>query len=342
MKTYLKISFTSAGKSLSITFIILLCCCTFISQQVLGQFADDFSDDDFTNNPTWTGSSSDFIINASDQLQLNSTAAGTSSLVVPFSFIALGTSEWQFNIQHQVFSGSVNNFSRIYLMSDQPNLTSALNGYYLQFGENGSNDAVELFRQTGLTSISVCRAATSGGIANPFNIRVKVNRSSTGAWEIRIDYSGGTNFILETSGIDNTHTSTSFFGLRCTYTVTNATRFFFDNFIVSAIPAPDLTPPAISSVSVLSQTEVEVLFTEPLSTNAETESNYSIAGETINPIIAEQLSDQKKVRLTFAQPFNNGVQQTLTVKNVFDLAGNSMLPVSVNFLFFQPVQSAYK
>jgi hypothetical protein len=336
MKTNLKISLRPLAKS----FTAMLCCCTLLTQHALGQFTDNFSDGDFSGNPSWAGSTQDFIINASDQLQLNNSIAGTSYLVVPFSFIALGESEWQFKIQ-QSFSPSAANYTKVYLMSDQENLTGPLNGYYLQFGENLTNDAVDLFRQTGTVSTRVCRA-TTGKIASPFNINVKINRSNDGFWEVSIDYTGGSNFILEASGTDITYTSSSFFGLRCTYSVGNVSAFFFDDFILRASPAPDLSPPAISSVTVLSQTEVDVLFSESLDLTAETESNYGIAGETINPVSAVLLSDQKTVRLTFEGSFGNGVQQILSVKNIKDLAGNLIPATQINFLFFQPVPAVNK
>lgn len=328
MKTSRKISFASRFAIRLKSISIVLCSCTLLAQHALGQFADNFSDHNFTGNPSWAGSTSDFIINASDQLQLSTTAAGTSYLVVPFSFIALGESEWQFSI-HQNFSSSTTNFGRVYLMSNQQNLATA-NGYYLQFGEAGSNDAVELFRQTGPSSTSVCRAASAGAIANTFNITVKVNRSINGEWELWVDYTGGTNFILEASGTDNTHVSTSYFGIQCTYTTTNAMKFFFDDFFIGAIP------PVVTSVLALSQTEVEVLFSETVTTSAETEMNYSIAGGTVNPISAVLLGDQKTVKLTFAQAFVNGMQQTLSVINVSDLKNNLITPTDRNFLFFQP------
>jgi hypothetical protein len=337
MKTNLKISFGRLTKS----FTIAACCCTVLTQHALGQFSDNFSDKDFSANPTWSGSASDFIINASDQLQLNNTIAGTSYLVVPFSFIALGESEWQFNIA-QDFAPSGSNYTRVYLMSDQQDLSGSLNGYYLQFGENLTNDAIRLFRQTGSASpVLVCRAM-EGKISNAFSVQVKVKRSVSGSWEIWADYSGGTNFVLEGSGTDNVHTVTSYFGIRCTYSVTNVKKFFFDNFAVSAIPAPDLTPPTVSSVTVVSQTELDILFSESLNATAEIDANYSIDAETTNPISSVLQADQRTVKLTFAQPFANGVQQTLFVKNVEDLATNLNSPIQVNFLFFQPEPAVSK
>ena len=42
------------------------------------QLQDDFSDGDFTANPAWSGDVGSFIVNGSQQLQLNGTVAATS------------------------------------------------------------------------------------------------------------------------------------------------------------------------------------------------------------------------------------------------------------------------
>jgi hypothetical protein len=43
------------------------------------------------------------------------------------------------------FSPSANNNARFYLVTDNENIVGAVDGYFLQFGEAGSNDAIELF-----------------------------------------------------------------------------------------------------------------------------------------------------------------------------------------------------
>lgn len=335
MKTYVKTFASSPGTVLKM-FSVMLYLSIIINQHALGQFTDTFADGDFTNNPTWTGATSDFKINSSNQLQLNSAAAGTAGLVVPFSFIALGESQWVFNIQ-QLFSSSSTNYGRVYLMSDQENLSGPLNGYYLQFGEAGSADAVELFRQTGSSPpVSVCRA-TDGAISGAFNITVKVTRSITGKWELWIDYAGGTNFMPGDSATDNIHKETAYFGIRCTYTITNATRFIFDDFNVTASAAPDKQPPFAASATAISSTELQVMFSEPVTSTAEVTSNYSIDNGNINPVSAALQPDQKNVILTFATPFANGSAQPLFVTGVADLANNIIIPSQISFLFFRPV-----
>src|SRR2546421_10766903 len=82
----------------------------------LSQVFDDFTDGDFTSNPAWSGSSSQFIINASNQLQLNNTVAGQSYLSTPFSANNLDNYEWQVYVK-QSFSPSGSNYGRVYLVS---------------------------------------------------------------------------------------------------------------------------------------------------------------------------------------------------------------------------------
>ena len=311
----------------------------FIANVCVAQLADNFSDGDFTVNPPWLGSTTNFIVNGSNQLQLNNTVAGTSYLSTPFSLADLSqvNTEWQVYVK-QTFSPSGSNFGRVYLTSDQTDLTQPLNGYYLQFGESGSLDAVELFRQSGsiATKVSVCRA-TNGQIATSFELRVKALRSNSGQWELWVDYTGGSNFVLEKTGIDATHTSSSFMGIECVYTKTNSSKFFFDDFLIDTTPIPDTTPPILQSISIVNPVTIDLLFSEsldPAFTN--TVFNYSVNQSIGNPSSAALQSDNKTVRLIFANSFKNGYQHELSVSGVKDLAGNVIASSMQNFLYFVP------
>src|SRR5689334_3486093 len=85
------------------------------------QFSDNFSDGNFTANPTWVGSTPDFIVNGTSQLQLNNTVASTSKLSSTFSTSSLDNYEWQVLVK-QTFAPSGSNYGRVYLVSDQPDL----------------------------------------------------------------------------------------------------------------------------------------------------------------------------------------------------------------------------
>ena len=78
------------------------------------QVSDDFSDGNFNLNPSWTGSTSDFIVNSSQILQLNSSGSSTSYLSTANNLTDLNNKEWQIWVK-QSFSPSSSNNGRIYL-----------------------------------------------------------------------------------------------------------------------------------------------------------------------------------------------------------------------------------
>ncbi len=304
------------------------------------QVSDDFSDGDFLINPVWSGAASQFTVNAAKQLQLNNTVAATSYLSTPFTSSNLNNYEWQV-YGKQSFSPSNTNYGRVYLVSDQSNLQLPLNGYFLQFGEALSNDAIELFKQSGSSSVSVCRG-TNTLIANSFAVRVKVTRDNTGLWSLFVDYAGGTNFVLDASGTDLTYNTSSFFGVICTYTMSNATKFYYDDFYAGP-KQTDTTPPTVASVQATSINSVSVLFSEAVDpVTSQLISNYSANNSIGNPLSATLQPDGKTVVLAFINNFPNGIQNQLSIGNVKDVAANVMVTALLPFLYFQSVPAQQK
>jgi Lamin Tail Domain/Bacterial Ig-like domain len=313
----------------------------FISTIAKAQVVDNFSDGDFTTNPVWSGDATEFIVNPSFQLQTNNTIAGASYLSTPSPTSSLNNIEWSFYIK-QSFSPSSSNYGRVYLASDQTNLEGSLNGYYLQFGEALANDAVELFRQTGTTSTSVCRG-TNTQIAASFAIGIRVTRDVAGFWSLYVDPAGGTAYGLEATGTDNTYTTTSYFGVATVYTSSNGHNFYFDNFYNGAIII-DITPPSMVSSTVISSTQLDVLFDEAVDlTTSQTLSNYSANNSLGNPTVATRDAvNFSLVHLTFATAFVNGLLNTLTVSNVQDLSANVIITATTNFTYTIAVTAVFK
>lgn len=322
-------------KAISLTICVLL-----LTQTARSQIMDDFSDGDFLGNPPWSGSVANFNINTSKQLQLNAVVAGTSFLSTAFEAHSIGDFEWQLFVK-QSFSPSGGNYGRVYLTSDHADLTAPLNGYYLQFGEAGANDAIELFRQSGLSSISVCRAA-NGRIATSFAIRIRVVRNADGWWQLFIDYSGGFDFSAEASGFDATHCTSSFLGVRCTYTISNSKNFYFDDFLVGP-QIVDVTPPSLLMVRALSEHELEIEFDETVEkSSAEVRENYTVSRGVGTPESAFLLANEKTARLTFAQSFPNGQECLLTATGIRDKSNNMLTEAQQPFVFTQPVRAKFK
>lgn len=310
-----------------------------MSSGLRAQISDNFGDGDFTANPAWSGDNADFIINAGFQLQLNSTAADTSSLAMANPFAT--NCEWQF-WSRMNFAPSDNNNIRYYLTSDVQNLEGPVNGYYIRMGENGSLDGVDLWEQNGTTHTKIvdglpARVALSNNI-----VRVKVTRTGAGLWTVFSDTTGGTNWVTEGSVTNNTFTTSNYSGLFCKYTVSNINDFYLDDVYVGP-PIVDNTPPAISSVSVLSATQLDVLFNEPVQqASAETEINYAVNNSIGNPSLAlRDGSNPALVHLTFGTNFVSAVNYILFVANVQDNAANTMTLDSVPFQYFPVASPVY-
>src|SRR5690554_6629205 len=79
-----------------------------------GQIFDDFSDGDFTNNPTWTGSESLFVVEE-EVLRSNSSGAGDYYLSTPNTLI--DDIQWEFYVR-LAFATSGSNYADVFLVAD--------------------------------------------------------------------------------------------------------------------------------------------------------------------------------------------------------------------------------
>lgn len=110
--------------------------------------------------------------------------------------------------------------------------------------------------------------------------------------------------------------------IRVKITRTSGERLHVDDFSLTDFGA-DLIPPEISSVTVVSATELDVLFSENVDAfTAEIEANYTVTPGNVNPSSAlRDGTNNALVHLTFASPFAPG-GHTLATVDVEDLAGN--------------------
>lgn len=275
------------------------------------QFIDSFADGNFTANPAWAGNTALFTV-VSGELRNNDTGAGNCYLSTPSTSIT----EWIFQVRLG-FNPSSANFTRVYLMSSQADLTSTtLAGYYVELGRSG--DDIDLVRQDNTSRTPIINGSGSLLANSSNNVRIKVIRSSAGEWTMTADLTGGNNFSTTIGTVtDNNHTTSAHAGVYCQYTSTRKDKIFFDNFEVAQ-------PPSISTTNVLSTTQLDVTFSEDVDqTTAETTTNYSVNNSVGNPTTAILDGTNKRlVHLTFSNNFN--ASNTLTVQNVKDLANNAI------------------
>lgn len=288
---------------------------------VHSQVMDDFSDGDFSNNPSWNGNTAEFAVNASQQLQLNNTISGSSYLSLTHGINTLQNHEWHFWVK-QSFSPSSSNYGKIFLSADNSDLTAVQNGYFVLFGEANAVDAIRLFKLVNGIPTQLC-SGVDGQISNSFTVGIKVVLNPSGNWELSADLSGGTNYVLQGSANDPNILSGSYFGYLCTYTSSNANKFYLDDVYIGN-PILDLQAPILLQASVISPNQVDVLFNEALSsTSANEVANYAIL--PFNSFVTAQQDNvnQALVHLTTMFPLTNGNSYSIMTANLSDLVGNT-------------------
>ncbi len=299
---------------------------------VNAQFVDDFTDGNYTSNPVWTGETSKFQINGSNELWLNAPAATDEGMLTTASQ-AVRNASWEFYCRLG-FNPSSSNQAFVYLMADNANLKGSLNGYYVRIGNTA--DEISLYRQDGGTSTKIIDGRDKSVDLGTVNLRVRVTRDSVGNWDLMRDTIGGTAFISEGTVQDQTHTNSSFFGVNCDYTSTRSALFFFDDFNVTGTPYLDTTKPLVDSLTLISTTQLDVYFSEDVSLpTSQTLGNYSVnAGIGTSTVATRDAADSSLVHLTFGSAFVNGQPYVLTVSGVSDNPGNVMVTQNLPFIYF--------
>jgi hypothetical protein len=213
----------------SITAKLFLTFAIFIyGQQVFAQFVDDFSDGDFVNDPKWFGADSMFTID-SGQLRLNA-PAGSEIAYLATACKSINDANWEFLIKLD-FNPSASNFARIYLVSDQADLSNPLNGYFVGIGN--TTDDVSLYVQSSTTSEKIIDGV-DGVLNTPgLHLRVKVTRDRDGTWELLRDVDNVGAYVSEGRTPDQQHLNSEFFGILCSYTSSRSDKFYFDNIAVA-------------------------------------------------------------------------------------------------------------
>lgn len=304
----------------------------FVSSGLFAQLTDDFTDLDFTNNPTWSGTDANFIVNASTQVQLNASAAGTSYLSTAHNLTTLDDQEWRFWTRINA-APSASNFGRIYLTSTSADLTTNPDGFYLQLGEALATDAVRLMKSVGGISTQIC-ASPDGTIAAAFINNIKVNRDNAGLWTLSIDAVGGENFTQVGTGTDATNLLGTHTGYICTYTVGNINRYYFDNVYVGD-EIVDLIPPTVVSVTAVNANLIDVLFNEPVDpSTAQDVNNYNIQPFQSATSATIDGTNPALVHLIPMSPLINGSTYDIFTSGIEDLANNASVLEQNQFSYY--------
>lgn len=320
-----------------LVFLCSICCCS--------QIYDDFSDGDFTHNPTWNGDAAKFKVDAKKQLRLTDTDK-TCEAYLSTAFSLSGGTEWSFYV-HLLFNSSSNNYAIFYLTSSEPDLSGE--GYMVMIG--GKDDNLRLLKYKGeTTEVLIEGFAGRINISSP-ELNIKADCDEKGNWSLYSQLLGSDDsYVEEGSATDTGPSASAYLGVKCIYTASRSSAFIFDDIRVRRIGAsdepevpdnpeepdtPDLNdkfPPRLQSVSVATKSSVSVLFDEAVNVSL---SQFSIEGVGMAKE-KRQSSDKKSLTLIFDFEFKDSEAYTLLLDRVKDRAGNYMPDTQVAFTYYDP------
>ncbi len=311
---------------LKIVFILILC-----HQFIIAQLTDDFSDNDFSNNPSWSGDVEKFDI-ADGQLHLNDETASSPSVLFTAASTQ-GLTTWEFKVFLD-FNPSSSNYAKVYLNASSSDLDGSLNGYYVRIGGvSGDVDDFSLFKQSGSSSENIIDGVDGLAAGETVSANVRVTRDESGNWELLVDKDLSGSYESQGTVLDDEFVSGAFLGVWCKYSATRSDKFYFDDFLVDPI-YEDNEAPTLLNVVVLGPNELQLNFSEELDLNtAQNIENYNVDGFGSPELAILNVENPSEVILTFENSFPLNVEQTITISNLKDLSGNTMSNVSETFVF---------
>lgn len=294
---------------------------------VQAQWKESFIDGDISQNPTWNGTTDLFTV-TNGQLQLNALTSGTAYLSTNSTFQP-GT-VWAFWIKLN-FNTSSQNYARVYLSSNTVDPSLSTQGYYINIG--GTADKVSLHKKTGTTTTEIIAGETGQLNLSSVVLQVKVEFSYLNVWKLYVKMSSDSEWILKGEYTDANPMGGDYFTLQSTYTTSNVKSFWFDDIEMSRVP--DNTVPKIDTLMVESSSTLRLRFSEAVKWDGTT-----VSVSTIGTPDAQSLSsDGKELLLHFPTNFAEGVNYTLTVTGLKDLAGNEMATANRPFYYWKHLET---
>ena len=296
------------------------------------QVTENFSDGEISINPTWSGDLGSFTV-INEQLRSNNQTVSSNYYISTPSTLA-SEAQWEILINLQ-FATSGSNYVDVYLASDVQNLSTPNNGYFVRVGN--TTDEISLYKVSAGDSTKIIDGVNSAVSSSSNNIiKLKVTRDLSNNWTLKRDLTGtGNSYFTEGSVIDNSFTTSSFFGIYIKQsTASFFLKHFFDDIIIQPIIL-DLEGPSLVSFSLLSPNTVDLLFSEAVNnSSASLLSNYSLLPATTSITLAEvDATNSSLVHLTLSNNLLSSIVYEFTISNIQDEAGNILenSPVTQNY-----------
>lgn len=252
-------------------------------------FRDDFSDNNLSQNPTWTGNRTDFDVSGG---WLNLNARQPSRVWISTPAPVQDSAVWTFALW-TALSPSQANYTRIVLASDTADLSAAYTGWHIQVGQAGSQDGLDLYRiRQGQRTLVY--SFGPGLFANPFLIdSIRIVRRTTGVWQAgaRIPARGWVDFGTVQ---DLAPLSGRYFGIEAECT-SSFQSFYWHWDRIQVVPGGSITSPQQLASATCAGKRLYVL--PPLKAKPGPSASALADGQPLNLIFAPQPDGRYLARL---------------------------------------------
>lgn len=223
--------------------------------------------------------------------------------------------EWRFEFWYNVAWNSTNvnadNHARVFLTSDVANIDGNLNGYHLRLLEN-----IQLWRNTptSATNLNLSGGTLTDLSTLPQPIQVQVIRLPGGRWLVFV------NGMYQGSAVDNSYTSSQFFGFHYRYSAaTRNTAFQVDNVLVQRYE--NTVPTTVVAANGANARQIRIRFNELMDIAALRQSAvFSISGVPAWQVLPAE--DEFSVYVNFPFDFVAGNNYLLQCQHLTDIFGN--------------------
>ncbi|MCF6353054.1 MAG: lamin tail domain-containing protein [Cyclobacteriaceae bacterium] len=300
---------------------------------IYSQWADNFSDNEFLSNPEWVGNVDNFIVEG-EMLRLNAPAITSSSYLSTSSDISL-EAVWSFTVKLD-FNPSSSNYANVYLMANDANLANTLDGYFVKIG--GTPDEISLYKiSEGMETLLI--DGLNGRVDSlTVEVLIEVTRDDMHNWELKSMLLSETDFTTEGNAVDAEVKASGYFGVYCKYTSTRSTKFYFDNISVNGSVYIDSTSPVLLSYSTPNNTQIMLMFDEPLDTIELKNESHFVLNNSISPTKVTPLNS-RIIQLEFSSEMK--LINTLALIAIPDAIGNK-LDSLVQIVFVSPAPYTYR
>lgn len=281
------------------------------------QLIEDFSDGDFTHNPTWEGCVENFVVNKDLELQSAAKTVSVSYLFTPSGAIENAVWKCSFKIKHTT---SASNYASMYVISDKASIEKGLKGYYVQVG--GTNDEVSLFYQDGNKKQKIIDGEDKRTDGNPVEIKVKLTRDEDAVFRLYSQLPTETDWYFEGEVKHDLVQKSKYFGLVYSNTSTTGDCYYFDYIYVEGNRILDETSPEVQNINIVSSHQLQVDFSE---TMLPSDVYVLVDEEYINILSRAWDEDFETLLMDVDFEFTVGEKYSIRIENAFDEGGNYLL-----------------